>query len=394
MDYFATKEHHQLQPRKEKVITKNVIYLGELPEDTDQYDLTKFIQPQTDLHIDSLMLSQKHFQTKKFAYVRFASKDEAEKAVKILHLKEFNGAIIKASLFSKNDAGLKKGNTNLFVKNLSKETTPKDVKELFEKYGVIDSINLKKNSQGEYLGYGYVNFVDESSAKEALENLNNFELNGNQIHVSFFLNREKRMEEQQNLDFNEAPAYMLLVKNLPSSMKETEFKENFEKFGEIFYFGLTDSEGEEKMGVISFKNKKDGEEAMAKLKDIYEMSMEPWNKELYDKIEIEKKKIKQELYEGKNLIIKNLPEEINEDKLYKIFNKFGKISSARIKTVGKLVDKFNLKGEVIDKEYKYVSVGVAYVCFEKQEDKKLNLKERNFYLLLKTMIITKQKTIK
>ena len=176
MEYYNNNEikNDHIIVKQEKVNTKKVIYLGGLPPDVDKYELNQFILKQGKFNIEEMMT---HNGKKSFAYIKFKTREEANEALKVLHLKEFKNYIIKAEPFKSNKNKDKlKINTNLFVKNLPKTCTPKDVFEIFSKYGAIDSIELKSNRNGECIGYGYVDFATEESANKAMEELDQTKL--------------------------------------------------------------------------------------------------------------------------------------------------------------------------------------------------------------------------
>ncbi len=100
--------------------------------------------------------------------------------------------------------------SNLFVKNLSKDTTPKDLYDIFIKYGNIISIKLKEKENNECLGYGYVNFEKYEDAQKAIEELNNSEYKGKTILVSTFSSKNKRNDEDK--------LHLVTIKNLPNNV--------------------------------------------------------------------------------------------------------------------------------------------------------------------------------
>jgi len=97
MDYFNTEDKNEkIIVKQEKVNTKKVIYLGGLPPDVDKYELNQFILSQGKFNIDEMMTKN---TPKPFAYIKFKTKEEAQEALKVLHLKEFKNYIIKAEPF-------------------------------------------------------------------------------------------------------------------------------------------------------------------------------------------------------------------------------------------------------------------------------------------------------
>lgn len=99
---------------------------------------------------------------------------------------------------------------NLFVKNLPQNISTKELYDLFSQYGNIISIKLKQNEKGESLGYGYVNYDKIDSAQTALENLNNYQLNGRELYVTLFSGKNQRNEEERYP--------LVLLKQIPSSV--------------------------------------------------------------------------------------------------------------------------------------------------------------------------------
>lgn len=67
----------------------------------------------------------------------------------------------------------------VYVKNLPKDTTQDQLKELFEHHGKITKVVLPPAKPGhEKSRYGFVHFAERSSAMKALKNTEKYELNG------------------------------------------------------------------------------------------------------------------------------------------------------------------------------------------------------------------------
>lgn len=74
---------------------------------------------------------------------------------------------------------------NIYVGNLSADTTEEVLREAFENYGKLESVNLIKDRySGESRGFGFVEMPSDEEAKEAIENLNGFNLNGQNLTVN------------------------------------------------------------------------------------------------------------------------------------------------------------------------------------------------------------------
>ncbi|KAI9017440.1 hypothetical protein BC832DRAFT_519473, partial [Gaertneriomyces semiglobifer] len=72
----------------------------------------------------------------------------------------------------------------VFVGGLAWETTNDSLRSAFEKYGeVTDAYVIQDRDTGRSRGFGFVTFADEQNAKDAVEGLKDFELDGRPIRV-------------------------------------------------------------------------------------------------------------------------------------------------------------------------------------------------------------------
>ncbi|CAN0313036.1 unnamed protein product [Chrysoparadoxa australica] len=73
---------------------------------------------------------------------------------------------------------------NIFVTKLNYDTSEVSLKELFENYGEVSSAKIimdRETSRSK--GYGFVEIEDEEAAKQAIQELNETEFEGNTIIV-------------------------------------------------------------------------------------------------------------------------------------------------------------------------------------------------------------------
>jgi len=76
-------------------------------------------------------------------------------------------------------------NKKLYVGNLSYETTEDDLQKLFVEVGpVVSAVLITDRGSGRSKGFGFVEMETEQAAQEAIERLNNYELNQRTITVS------------------------------------------------------------------------------------------------------------------------------------------------------------------------------------------------------------------
>lgn len=74
---------------------------------------------------------------------------------------------------------------NIYVGNLSRQTTEDDLKQAFEEFGQVESANIIKDKfSGESRGFGFVQMPSKEEAQAAVEAMNEKELSGNTLNVA------------------------------------------------------------------------------------------------------------------------------------------------------------------------------------------------------------------
>lgn len=64
------------------------------------------------------------------------------------------------------------------MKNLPKDVTDKQIRELFERHGEIEKVVLPPPKAGHEKRYAFVHFRERASAMKALQNTERYELDG------------------------------------------------------------------------------------------------------------------------------------------------------------------------------------------------------------------------
>jgi RNA recognition motif-containing protein len=82
---------------------------------------------------------------------------------------------------------------NIFVAKLSSGTKGEDLEQLFSKFGEITSAKVVVDREtGVSKRYGFVDMPDEQAAYEAIDKLNDTELDGSQIVVKMSIPKTDR----------------------------------------------------------------------------------------------------------------------------------------------------------------------------------------------------------
>ena len=84
---------------------------------------------------------------------------------------------------------------NIFVGNLAYSATDHDLRQLFEPYGDVDTINIITDRYtGQSRGFGFIEMPNSAAAKAAIQGLQGKELGGRTLNVNEAKPREPRRE--------------------------------------------------------------------------------------------------------------------------------------------------------------------------------------------------------
>ena len=87
---------------------------------------------------------------------------------------------------------------NIYVRNIAFTATTQDLRQLFESYGAVDTINIiTDRDTGQSRGFGFVEMPDSAAAKAAIQGANGTELAGRALTVNEAKPREPRREPRQ-----------------------------------------------------------------------------------------------------------------------------------------------------------------------------------------------------
>ena len=75
--------------------------------------------------------------------------------------------------------------TNIFVGNLSYQTTQEDLQATFSQFGTVERVNIVTDRDtGQPRGFAFVEMTEASAAQNAISQLNGAELNGRALNVN------------------------------------------------------------------------------------------------------------------------------------------------------------------------------------------------------------------
>jgi len=98
-------------------------------------------------------------------------------------------------MFSGNIPNIRKGGrkVNIYVGNLSYDVKEDELRQAFESFGEVYSVNIIKDRySGRPKGFGFVEMPNENEARAAIKGINGTVMNGREIRVNEARPREKR----------------------------------------------------------------------------------------------------------------------------------------------------------------------------------------------------------
>lgn len=85
----------------------------------------------------------------------------------------------------------------LFIGNLDFKTTEDDLDEMFSDFGEIEeTIVIKEGNKSK--GFGFVTFVEEISAKDAISNMNEKQIKGRKLTVNLAKEKDESNRNRRN----------------------------------------------------------------------------------------------------------------------------------------------------------------------------------------------------
>ncbi|KAF5736171.1 hypothetical protein HS088_TW14G00307 [Tripterygium wilfordii] len=312
------------------------LYLGDLDfnvYESQLYDLFSQVGPVVSVRVCRDVSSRRSLG---YGYVNYSNSHDAARALDVLNFTSVNGKMIRIMYSSRDPTLRKSGAGNIFIKNLDRAIDNKALHETFSLFGNILSCKIATDPSGQSKGYGFVQFDNEESARNAIDKLNGMLLNDKQVYVGPFLRKQERETAVDKKKFNN-----VYVKNLSDSTTDEDLKKIFGEYGTITSaVVMRDGDGKSRrFGFVNFEGTDDAARSVEALngkvfddKEWYVGKAQKKTEreaELKGKFELTVKETVDK-YEGLNLYVKNLDDNITDDRLKELFSEFGTITSCKV----------------------------------------------------------------
>ncbi|PIA31041.1 hypothetical protein AQUCO_05300104v1 [Aquilegia coerulea] len=219
------EEHHEVvkERRKRKEFE---VFVGGLDKDASEDDLKKVFSAVGEIVEVRLMMNPQTKKNKGFAFLRFATVEQAKRAVKEMRNPVVHGK--KCGVTPSQDSD------TLFLGNICKTWTKEALKEKLSQYGIenVEDLTLVEdtNNEGMNRGFAFLEFSSRSDAMDAYKRLQKRD-------VVFGVDRNAKVAFADSFiepdDEIMAQVKTVFVDGLPASWDEDRVKEHLKKFGEI-----------------------------------------------------------------------------------------------------------------------------------------------------------------
>lgn len=153
-------------------------------------------------HILSCKVAMDGETSKGYGFVHYDTMDMAVQAIESVNGMLLNDRQVFVGLHvSKKEREMKIEETrslftNIFVKNIDASVDDKKFDEMFLKFGPVVSCCLSKDEQGASKEFGFVNYEKHQDAAKAVEEMDNFEVEGKPLFVG---RAQKKAEREEDL---------------------------------------------------------------------------------------------------------------------------------------------------------------------------------------------------
>ncbi|KAF8379180.1 hypothetical protein HHK36_028609 [Tetracentron sinense] len=219
------KEHHEVvkERRKRKEFE---VFVGGLDKDATEDDLKKVFSEVGEVTEVRLMINPQTKKNKGFAFLRFATVEQAKRAVTELKNPVVNGKQCGVSPSQDSDT--------LFLGNICKTWKKAALREKLKHYGVenLEDLTLVEDSNngGMNRGFAFLEFSSRSDAMDAFKCLQKRD-------VMFGVDRTAKVSFADSFiepdDEIMAQVKTVFLDGVPASWDEDRVKEHLKKFGEI-----------------------------------------------------------------------------------------------------------------------------------------------------------------
>ncbi|KAL7669297.1 hypothetical protein ACOME3_009959 [Neoechinorhynchus agilis] len=323
----------------QELFPPTTLYVGDLDLEVDEQILWQKFSSCGPIYSIRVCRDFLSTQSLGYAYVNFQNSSDAENALRLLNYEVLIRRPMRI-MWSEKDPSLRRsGVGNIFIKNLNKTITAKELHDTFISFGRIMSCKIMLDDNGQSKGFGFIHFDNQKSADEAIGKVNGMLVKDKKVYVAKFKPKIERLRE---MDGKEQRFNNIYIKNFGNMFTDDSLKQLFEKFGPIISAKVMTNEANESrgFGFVSFHDPDHAKKAVEemngyKLDENHEMYVARAQKK-QERASILKQQYEQMRRErldktrGINLYVKHFNHTVDDAALHSLFERFGHITSAKV----------------------------------------------------------------
>jgi len=313
-----------------KMALAPALYVGDLDENIQEESLYDFFSKYGQIHFVRIMRDSATGKSRGYAFVNFIHPRDAEQAKQYAQYEKLGRKHIRI-MFKRNIREIPP-EANIYIKNIDPAVNVKELHEFFGEAGPLISAKIATDSEGNSLGYGYVQYEKLEDAQSAREKFQGAKLKEQDLVLDKFVPKDQRASNAEKKN--------LYIKNLPTNEQNMEewVEATFSKFGDIEKKLCKKHQTENKWSAfVCFKSEESANKAIENFQQnpkVESGNTEPlyvgWHQGKAER-QRELKRNHQEVTNNTNLFLKNLKEEVNEEQIKNAFQQFGQITSVAVK---------------------------------------------------------------
>jgi polyadenylate-binding protein len=336
-----------MQPKQVAKIPAQ-LHVGQLDRSVKEADLYALLKPYGDISYIKL----RGIGESSYAFVAFKDPVIALAVQKELNGVDFRGKRVHISrIFDTSNTA------NIYVKNIPDNIGPRELGEMFGRYGTVLSCKLCFDETGKSLGYGFVQYESKDSSENAISQMNGKVWQGKELTVQYFLPLSSRITNSPNTN--------LYIRGFPNTLTENDLKNIFSQYGQVISVGKMEYNGRA-FGFVCFSSPLEAKLACdsrnGEVEGDFIWYVTPHMSKIHRKKMLrEQYSMQVEEWKRKNLYIRNLDKSIDESRLLDICKAYGQVKSLKICKMENI--KYDADGNCTKEP---ISKETAYVLFDNE----------------------------
>ena len=164
-----------------------------------------------------------------YGFLEFSNSHDATMVVKTMQKVELDSHALELKISNRKEKSIKvrsKTKTKLIVRNIPFEAQEKEIRELFKSFGQLKRVRLPRKFDGTHRGFGFVEFLTNSEAKDAFESLSHTHLYGRHLVLEWADDDEDMVQLRKKASRSLAAANSNSVKRVrvEDYLNEKEFE--------------------------------------------------------------------------------------------------------------------------------------------------------------------------